>query len=165
MTYPEAPFPPSVSERIKALETHSGDTVRLDEVLKITDKAFPVELVSSFHPDFELDESDENLVLTFTALDTATRLLMEYAVRLHIADLRASDLVNARTDEEMFKEAEGTLGRPLTYGDLRPVGRHAQKATVLISAALAELVHQVTHNVQDDLDDLVEQKDGELDNG
>jgi hypothetical protein len=119
----------SLSDQIRALADGLDATVPLAEVLKLTDRAVLVEIDPELHP-----EAPSDLVrrLNWEPLDTAWKLLREYAVRITLAEVRAqakAQGIDFPEDEELFRlNAEG--GDPFAateYLDLAPASPQAAR--------------------------------------
>jgi hypothetical protein len=107
-----------------------------------------VEFDQSMHPSINYDELSEADKLAFSVLDTAYKLLREYAVRVTLAGVRDAVGEVGQTlpsDEEMFRLARESDDpeAPKGYLDLAPdedlaaMGVHAA-FTVLVDAAADE---------------------------
>lgn len=88
-------------------------------------RTIPVEFDQSMHPDTDYDKLDEPSKLAFAALDTAYKLLREYAVRVVLTSIREEVKEQGGelpSDEEMFRLAKesGVEDAPTSYMDLAP---------------------------------------------
>lgn len=84
-----------------------------------------VEFDQSMHPNTEFDKLDEPSKVAFAALDTAYKLLREYAVRVVLTSIREEAKEQGQelpSDEELFRLAResGVEGAPTSYLELAP---------------------------------------------
>ena len=152
----------SLSDQIKALAVEKGH-LPLDEVLKLTDRSVLVEIDPELHP-----EAPGDLIrrLNWEPLDTAWKLLREYAVRITLAEVRAqakAQGIDFPEDEELFRlNAESGDSFAVTeYMDLAPASPQAahllaQAFNELQNIAFQEASEGMNFAVVDSADDLPE---------
>lgn len=119
----------------------------------------PVEFDESMHPTISLDGLDEQTKLSFAALDTAYKLLREYAVRVTLVSVRETlgeAGVTVPSDDELFRQSResGVEGAPASYMDLAPDLRGAALAlhdafTLLVDASIEEAAEALGLGVED----------------
>lgn len=151
----------SLGDQIKALADGLDATVPLDEVLALTDRAVLVEVDPALHPEAPATDIQR---LNWEALDTAWKLLREYAVRITLAEVRAqarAQGIDFPEDEELFRlNAEsGDVFAATEYLDLAPASPQAaqflaQAFNELQNIAFQEASEGMNFAVVDSADDL-----------
>lgn len=154
----------SLSDQIKALvadPSFPNVHVPLAEVLKLTDRAVLVEVDPALHA---AEPGSDIQRLNWEALDTAWKLLREYAVRITLAEVRAqarAQGIDFPEDEELFR-ANIESGDPFAasgYLDLAPASPEsarflAQSFGLLQNTAFEEASEGMNFAVVDSADDL-----------
>ena len=150
----------SLSDQIKALAAEKGH-LPLDEVLKLTDRAVLVEVDPALHPEAPATDIER---LNWEALDTAWKLLRDFAVRITLAEVRAqarAQGIDFPEDEELFRlnVESGDVFAAAEYLDLAPASPEAarflaQSFGLLQNTAFEEASEGMNFAVVDSADDL-----------